>query len=82
MSLISPSGSPLGTGKTISTKPGIDLSIAIDILCECGNKLFMPLMRFKKIPAVASPTGQDAIVPAQVFACSSCGTVPEFLDID
>jgi len=82
MSLISPNGAPMSSGKAVTTKPGIDLSVAIDILCECGNKLFMPLMRFKKIPGVASPTGQEAIIPAQVFACSSCGAVPEMLDID
>ena len=30
----------------------------------------------KKISALMSPTGQEAIIPVQVFSCGNCGTVP------
>jgi hypothetical protein len=31
----------------------------------------------KRISAIMSPTGQEAIVPVQVYSCGSCGRVPK-----
>ena len=49
-----------------------------DVGCDkCGHKLFTQLMMFKKISAVMSPTGEESLIPVQVFACNSCGHVNE-----
>ena len=56
-------------------QPGlqIDLSKAETIVCEnCGNAFFL-----KKVSALVSPTGKEAIVPMQVFSCGNCGTIPK-----
>jgi len=56
----------------------LDISKADTIMCEeCGNASFIPAFFLKKISALMSPTGKEAIVPMQVFSCGSCGTVPQ-----
>ena len=61
-------------------QPGlqIDLSKAETIVCEnCGNASFIQAFFLKKISALMSPTGKEAIVPMQVFSCGNCGAIPK-----
>ena len=52
----------------------VDLSTAETMKCEqCGSTLFNTSFVIKRISAIVSPTGQEAIVPIQVFACGNCG---------
>jgi uncharacterized C2H2 Zn-finger protein len=54
----------------------LNLNDAEDMQCPtCENLFFKPLLRIKKVSALLSPTGQEAVVPVQVLACSSCDTV-------
>jgi len=54
----------------------IDLSQAETILCEkCGNGLFIQSFFLKKISALVSPTGQEAIIPVLVYSCGNCGHI-------
>ena len=54
----------------------VELKDTSDVGCEkCGHKLFTQLMMFKKLSAVMSPTGQESMIPIQVFACNECGHV-------
>lgn len=56
----------------------VELKDTSDVSCEkCGHKLFTQLMMFKKLSAVMSPTGQESMIPIQVFACNDCGHVNE-----
>ena len=58
----------------------IDLSKTDTIVCEeCGNASFIPAFFLKKVSALMSPTGQEAIIPIQVYSCGNCGTVPRKL---
>ena len=55
----------------------IDISKADTIVCEeCGNASFIQAFFLKKISALMSPTGKEAIVPMQVFSCGNCGSIP------
>jgi len=61
-------------------QPGvqIDISKADTISCEeCGNASFIQAFFLKKISALMSPTGKEAIVQMQVFSCGNCGTIPK-----
>ena len=61
-------------------QPGlqIDLSKAETIVCEnCGNASFIQAFFLKKVSALVSPTGKEAIVPMQVFSCGNCRTIPK-----
>ena len=61
-------------------QPGlqIDLSKAETIVCEnCGNASFIQAFFLKKVSALVSPTGKEAIVQMQVFSCGNCGTIPK-----
>jgi uncharacterized Zn finger protein len=56
----------------------IDLNNAENIVCEeCGNETFEPAFVIKHISALVSPTGQDTMVPIQLFKCSKCNHVNE-----
>ena len=59
----------------------LDLSQAETILCEkCGNGLFIQSFFLKKISALVSPTGQEAIIPVQVYSCGNCGHINQKLN--
>tara|TARA_Y100001963_G_C6422221_1_gene283197 strand:+ start:4 stop:255 length:252 start_codon:yes stop_codon:yes gene_type:complete len=62
----------------------VDLSHAKDIQCEkCEGKGFKSTLMLKKLSALISPTGQEAIIPIQAFGCDSCGHInKEFQDAD
>ena len=54
----------------------VDLSKAEDVVCEkCGNYTFEEVLLMKKISALISPTGKEAIVPIPTFACNACGFI-------
>ena len=48
------------------------------ITCEnCGNASFIQAFFLKKVSALVSPTGKEAVIPIQVFSCGNCGTIPQ-----
>ena len=56
----------------------VDLSKADTIKCDdCGNYLFITANVIKRISPILSPTGQEALVPVQVYSCGNCGRVPK-----
>ena len=56
----------------------IDIGDTETIVCEnCGNASFIQSFFLKRVSALVSPTGKEAIVPIQVFACGNCGTIPK-----
>ena len=58
-------------------KQEVDLSKADTIKCkECENYLFISSFVIKRISALMSPTGQEALVPIQVYSCDGCSKVP------
>lgn len=61
----------------------VDLSQAEDFKCfSCGNYTFVPVVMMKKISALISPTGKEALVPIETFACNACGFInKEFLPV-
>ena len=62
----------------------VDLTHAKDIECEeCGSRGFRQSMMLKRLSALVSPTGQEAIIPVMAFACDSCGHInKEFADAE
>ena len=56
----------------------VDLSTAETMKCEqCGSTLFNTAFVIKRVSAIVSPTGQEAIVPIQVYSCDGCSKVPK-----
>lgn len=57
-------------------QPQVDLSKATDLECEeCKHKLFKQSYMVKKLSAFVSPTGEEVVIPIQVFSCESCGHI-------
>jgi len=55
---------------------GMDISKANQMKCEkCENPTFKQTLMLHKFSALISPTGQETILPASVFACEACGHV-------
>jgi len=56
----------------------VDLKQADTVKCEdCGNYLFITAHVIKRLSAIISPTGQEALIPVQVYSCGNCGKVPK-----
>mgnify|MGYP001384466569 FL=1 len=56
----------------------VSLSDAETIKCkDCNNYLWIQSFILKKISALVSPSGKDALVPVQVYSCGACGKVAE-----
>ena len=63
-------------GKDGQVQQTIDMSQTTSIKCEkCENSTFKQTLLIKKLSALVSPSGQDAIIPMQVFSCDKCGHV-------
>ena len=64
------------TDKKQQANVQLDLSQAETILCEkCGNGLFIQSFFLKKLSALVSPTGQEVVIPVQVYSCGNCGHI-------
>ena len=58
----------------------VDLREADTIKCDdCGNYLFITSHILKRLSALLSPTGEEALIPVQVYSCGDCGKVPSKL---
>ena len=67
---------PLG-GKQQSQ---IDINDTETMVCDdCGNAVFIPAFFLRRLSALMSPTGQEALIPMQVYSCGNCGKVPDKL---
>ena len=54
----------------------IDFSQTTAETCEeCGNDTFVQVFKMRKLSALLSPTGQESMIPIQIFACAKCGYV-------
>ena len=62
----------------------VDLTHATSLECEeCKCKGFKQTLMLKKLSALVSPTGQEAIVPVAAFCCEQCGHInKEFQDAE
>ena len=65
-------------GKNGQMEEQIDFSKTSQIQCEaCDGSTFKQTLLLRKMSALASPSGQETIIPMQVFACEKCGHVNE-----
>ena len=71
-------------GKNGQMQETIDFSKTSQIQCEaCGGSTFKQTLLVRKMSALASPSGQEMIIPMAVFACEKCGHVnKEFEDVN
>ena len=54
----------------------IDFSQTTAETCEsCENDTFVQVFKMRKLSALLSPTGQESMIPIQIFACAKCGHV-------
>tara|TARA_Y100001937_G_scaffold101756_1_gene139695 strand:- start:336 stop:587 length:252 start_codon:yes stop_codon:yes gene_type:complete len=69
---------PMKKPKQQSQQVQVDLKQADTIKCKsCNNYLFIQSFILKKLSALVSPTGQEAMIPVQVYSCGNCGQVAE-----
>ena len=72
-------------GKQATQQVNIDISKALPIVCdneECDNDMFMPAMKFRKVPKLMTGAKTDQIVPIQVCMCTACGNVNKEFDLN
>jgi DNA-directed RNA polymerase subunit RPC12/RpoP len=53
----------------------IDINQTTELTCEsCGHNHFEQVFMIRKLSPLLSPTGQPALIPIPVYACTKCGT--------
>jgi hypothetical protein len=66
----------------------VNINVGLDqtneIKCdECESTVFHPAFLLRKVSPLVSPSGKEAVIPIQVFACDSCGHInEEFMPIE
>ena len=56
----------------------VDLSQSEEYLCgDCSHDKFVVKYLLRRISPLLSPSGEETIIPIQVFACGNCGHVNE-----
>ncbi len=69
---------PLGGKQPPQTQ--IDINDTEIVKCDdCGNASFIQAFFLRRLSALMSPTGQEAMIPVQVYSCGNCGKVPDKL---
>ena len=69
---------PLKGGQPSQTQ--VDINDTEMVKCDdCGNASFIQAFFLRKLSALMSPTGQETIIPIEVFSCGNCGKVPDKL---
>jgi hypothetical protein len=64
--------------KPQSAQVQVDLRDAETIKCsDCNNYLFITSFILKRLSAIVSPNGQEALIPVQVYSCGNCGKVAD-----
>ena len=59
----------------------VDMSKTTAYVCEeCGHDVFNTRYKMRKLSALVSPSGQEAIIPMQVFICDKCGHINKEFD--
>ena len=59
-------------------KVKVDLTQAENMKCEkCGNYSFIQSFFLKRLSPLVSPTGEEALVPIEIYSCGNCGKVPK-----
>jgi len=69
---------PMKKMKKPKAQVQVDLRDAETIKCSsCDNYLFITSFILKRLSAIVSPNGQEALIPVQVYSCGNCGQVAE-----
>ena len=54
----------------------VDFNQTTAEVCEkCKNETFQQVYQMRKLSALLSPTGQESMIPIQIFACAKCGHI-------
>ncbi len=69
---------PMKPLKNPNAQVRVDLKDAETIKCKsCNNYLFITSFILKRLSALVSPNGQEALIPVQVYSCGNCGEAAE-----
>ena len=72
---------PIKGGQSQQTQ--VDINDTEMVKCDdCGNASFIQAFFLRKLSALMSPTGQEAMIPVQIYSCGNCGKVPDKLMSD
>lgn len=56
----------------------VDMTQTTEVKCdECRSDRFEQVVKMRRLSAILSPTGKEALIPMPVFACKNCGHVNE-----
>jgi hypothetical protein len=63
----------------------LDVRKTTPIVCDtegCGSEVFIPAMKFRRVPKLLTGSKEDQILPVSIYMCVSCGSIPAQFDLD
>jgi len=75
--IFTPGGDDPSMGANEQLRLNVNVKDLTTFKCQCGHNLFQVFYIIKKVSALQSPVGKEAVVPVQVFSCTNCGAVPK-----
>lgn len=52
-----------------------------DVACVCKGLVFVPVNKYKVLPALLSPSSKPALIPVGCIRCVECGAVFSMEDV-
>lgn len=63
-------------GKPAPVPPKPTLADSKPMVCEnCGDDVFIPATKFRKISKLLTGGTNDAIIPVEIYVCGNCGEI-------
>jgi hypothetical protein len=67
-----------GPKPNMNTNVSVSMKDTEPVKCEdCNNTVFIPAFFMRRLSPLMSPTGEEAMIPVQVYSCGNCGKVPK-----
>ena len=60
----------------LSEQPTMTCAVLDEEHNLCENTTFFPVMFFKELSPMMSPSGKEELIPVETYGCSACGSIP------
>jgi hypothetical protein len=60
----------------LSEQPTMTCAVLDEDHNLCENTTFFPVMFFKELSPMMSPSGKEELIPVETYRCSACGSIP------
>lgn len=60
----------------LSDQPTMTCAVLDEDHNLCEGMTFFPVMFFKELSPMMSPSGKEELIPVETYRCTACGSIP------